>query len=315
MRLCQWIVVCQQYHIQENAPKDDNMKPRISIVTPAFNRADLMPSTLHSVLGQDFSDFEYIVVDDGSTDGTLEWLQTIEDKRLTVLTHPNNENRGQAASINLGLRRAQGDFIVILDSDDLLAEGSLRAHADILEENESLGMVYGQGVAIDGQGNKLFPLFPDDHYEESDPNRLLLDCYIVSPGLCMFRKETVKMVGELEENFRAAQDHDFVLRIAEVSKIAYSSYECFFYRKHEGTISAHGQLTRWKNGFEILRRASERYPYSPITLRKRRAVLHFRLGQTYLRNSSSLEAIRHFVFAGCTDPVRALGVILGREKA
>ncbi|BEH14458.1 glycosyltransferase [Marinobacter shengliensis] len=295
---------------------DQDSLPLVSVITPSFNRVDLLPATLNSVLSQGYEQLEYLIVDDGSTDGTWEWLNCVDDPRVKVFSHPDRKNRGQAASINLGLRYARGRYVVILDSDDLLAGGALAAHVQVMENTPSVGMVYGQGYAVDERAARLYKLFPSSHQEESDPNRLLLDCYIVSPGLCMFRKSVISKIGQLEETFRAAQDHDFVLRVAEVSRIAYSGVECFYYRKHRGTISANGQLSRWKNGFKILERAAVRYPYQRSTLRRRRAVLYFRLGQVYLEKGMYLKAISFFLTCSLLDPRRAIAVGLkGANRA
>lgn len=232
-----------------------------------------------------------------------------------MLAHPGNANKGQAASINLGLKEARGDYIVIIDSDDLLARGALERHAAIMEQDASVGIVYGQGYAIDINDKELYPLFDEHHVEYSEPDRLLIDCYVVSPGLCMFRRTVVEQAGALEETFRAAQDHDFLLRVAEKSRMVYSGHTCFYYRKHDATISANGEMTRWQNGFEILRRATERFPYKSTTIRRRRAVLNYRLGRVYLKQHRHLKALKYLLVAGVGDPVRAIGVLTGREPA
>jgi glycosyltransferase involved in cell wall biosynthesis len=293
----------------------DSMKPKVSVITPAYNRKDLTPRTVASVLDQSLADIEYLVVDDGSEDGTREWLAEHSDSRLRLLVHPGNANRGQAASINLGLAEARGDYIVIIDSDDLLAPGALEYHARIMDADASVGVVYGQGYAIDIDDKELYPLFDKDHAEYSDPDRLLLDCYVVSPGLCLFRRSVVEQAGALEETFRAAQDHDFLLRVAEKNRMVYSGYTCFFYRKHDATISANGEMMRWQNGFEILRRAAARFPYKSATIRRRRAVLNYRLGMVYLKQQRCLKALRYLLVAGVSDPARAIGVLVGREAA
>lgn len=102
---------------------DQDSLPLVSVITPSFNRVDLLPATLNSVLSQGYEQLEYLIVDDGSTDGTWEWLNCVDDPRVKVFSHPDRKNRGQAASINLGLRYARGRYVVILDSDDLLAGG------------------------------------------------------------------------------------------------------------------------------------------------------------------------------------------------
>ncbi|WP_396623117.1 glycosyltransferase [Marinobacter sp. W-8] len=285
----------------------------VSVITPSFNRLSLIPETVNSVLSQSYKFFEYIIVDDGSTDGTLDWLRSLDDARVKVLIHENHKNLGQAASINKGISNALGKYVVILDSDDLLAPGILSEHVSFLESHTSVGMVYGQGVAIDKSGNILYELFSPVHTENGDPNNLLLDCYIVSPGLCMFRKDTIEKIGFLEESFRAAQDHDFALRVAECSLIAYSGVPAFYYRKHDGAISVNGLETRWRNGFRILSRAIKRYPYKKKTVRKRLAVLNYHLGKVYW-SKNKFRSIRYFVLAGVFDPIRAIKVFLNTDN-
>jgi len=289
--------------------------PLISVIIPAYNRAPYIVDTLTSVFEQKYPNIEIIVVDDGSSDGTYELLKGYHNSgEVRLLTHPQRANRGQSASLNLGLLEAKGSFISILDSDDMFASGKLEDQAEFLQLNPDIGMVYGQGYAVDAEGKFLFEVPENGHRESGDPNLLLLDCYMALPGGALIRKPVMNKVGLFEETFRAGQDHDMALRIMEATKVAYLPKLAFYYRKHGDSISAKGLERRWRTGMEILRRASERYPYRKSTLRKRKAVLHFRLGQTYWRESGKLRAVGHLLMSGVLDPLRAVGVILGREK-
>ena len=285
------------------------MDPLVSVVTPAFNRAPYIEQTILSVLDQSMGDLEYLVVDDGSTDGTLEILAKQTDPRFRLLRHPGGVNRGQAASINVGLKEAKGRYIVILDSDDYLALDKIEWQTAFLEKNPDIGMIYGQGEAVDESGRFLFHTLPEDHVEPSDPNRLLLDCYIALPGGAMFRRSLLDKTGLFEENFRAAQDHDMALRLMETATVAYHPKVAFYYRKHADAISKNALERRWKTGFEILERAASRYPYSPRTLRKRRAVLNYRLGETYWRGRRYWQAAFYLAKSGLLDPGRAFLVV------
>lgn len=288
----------------------------VTVVIPSYNRNKYIKDAIDSVVSQKYQPFQLIVVDDGSTDGSFEKLQELlVSQNFMLLTHTDRCNKGQSASINLGLRHADGEYVAILDSDDMFAASKLERQVEFLQENPDVGMVYGQGHAIDAEGNFLFEVPANGHSELGDPNRLLLDCYMALPGGALIRKAVVDKVGFFEEGFRAGQDHDMALRIMEATKVAYLPELAFYYRKHGDSISAKGLERRWITGMEILRRAAERYPYKKSTLRKRKAVLHFRLGQTYWRESGKLKALRHMLMAGLMDPLRAIGVILGREKA
>lgn len=287
---------------------------QISVIIPAFNRAPYIEETLASVFEQEYPNIEVLVVDDGSSDGTYEILEKYRDQgAIELLTHAGRANLGQSAALNFGLRKASGEYIAFLDSDDMFASGKLEQQARFLASNPDVGMVYGQAHAVDAEGNFLFEVPNNEHEEPGDPNLLLLDCYMALPGGALIRKSVLDKVGFFEETFRAGQDHDMALRIMEATNTAYLPELAFYYRKHGDSISAKGLERRWKTGIEILDRARKRYPYRKSTIRKRRAVLHFRLGQTYWRKGSRVKALPHLVTSGVLDPARALSVIFGRE--
>ncbi|KPQ01363.1 glycosyltransferase [Marinobacter sp. HL-58] len=287
----------------------------VSVVIPSYNRAAYIEEAVDSVLKQSYKSIQLIVVDDGSDDGSYEKLGNYEALGvLDLLTHPDRQNRGQSAAINLGIRHASGEYFAVLDSDDMFASEKIANQVTFLEEHPDIGMVYGQGHAVDVEGNFLFKVPGDEHLELGDPNYLLLDCYMALPGGALIRKSVLDEVGFFEESFRAGQDHDMALRIMEATKTAYLPKLAFYYRKHGDSISAKGLERRWKTGMEILERARQRYPYESSTIRKRKAVLHFRLGQTYWREGDRVKALPHLVTSGALDPARALSVILGRER-
>ncbi len=124
------------------------MTPRFSIVIPTYNSAGSILETLNSCFAQTFSDFEIVVVDDGSSDNTVDVLNSVEDPRLVVVTQ---ENAGPAVARNHGMRKAQGQFIAFLDSDDLWYEGFLVAVQALLAEQGDV-LVYGKIVVDRGVG-------------------------------------------------------------------------------------------------------------------------------------------------------------------
>ena len=208
------------------------MNPLISVVIPSFNRLKYIPSAIESAFQCGLENLEVIVVDDGSTDGSLDYLSNLSEQgKICLMTHKDNKNLGQAASINLGLSEAQGEFIAILDSDDFFSKEKFASQVSYLQENPDVGMVYGQGHAIDEDGHFLFEVPADGHQEDSDPNKLLLDCYMALPGGSLIRRSVFDKVGLFEEGFRAGQDHDMALRIMESTKVAYLPRLAFFYRK------------------------------------------------------------------------------------
>lgn len=284
----------------------------VSVIIPAYNRVAYIDQTVNSVLNQTHPAVELIVVDDGSTDGTFEKLRAF-GAAIRLLTHDGHVNKGQSAALNLGLTEASGRYIAILDSDDYWAPDKLERQVAYLEAHPEIGLVYCNGYHVDDRGRELFPFHPEGHSEPNDPNSVLLDCYMLLPQSSLVRTEAFRRAGLFDEALRAAQDHDMLIRIAEVTSFAYQPFFGFFYRRHANSISVTGLERRWKNGFIILDKARRRYPYRPATIRKRLAVLNFRLGQVYWRESRLGAAFIHLLKAGILDPLRALAVVLGRE--
>lgn len=285
----------------------------VSVIIPCYNRERFIGATIDSVLGQTWSNVELIVVDDGCTDGSRKVLESY-GPRLTILEHPGRANKGQSAAINLGLRHSSGDYLAILDSDDLFAPDKIEKQVNFLERNPEFGLVYANCISIDENGAELHRMYHPGHQTPSRPEQVLEDCCYNVPSNSLFRRAVYEKVGLLDEKLRAAQDHDFAIRIAEVTRIGYID-ECLWnYRRHGASISRTRTVERWRNGFKILDAARKRYPYPTTTVLRRKAVLHFRLGQCYLLDKHYLKSIYHLLLAGLLDPLRSLRVVMGRER-
>jgi len=285
----------------------------VTVIIPAYNRVDYVDQAICSVLDQTYSAIQLIVIDDGSSDGTIEKVQTYIN-HLELLSHPGHSNRGQSASINLGLERAQGKYIAILDSDDYWESEKIEKQVAYLECHPDIGLVYSNGYAVDSNGNILYSCHGDDHQETNDPGRVLLDCYFLLPQNALVRKSVYDKVGKFDESYRAAQDHDMLIRISEVTRFAYIPDYLWYYRRHSDSISSRSEMLRWKNGFRILDAARLRYPYDRSVIRKRRAVLNYRLGCCYYKDRKLVSSLTHMITAAVLDPLRAFRVVLGVER-
>ena len=287
--------------------------PKVAVIIPCYNREKFIAQTVESVLSQSYPNIELVVVDDGSTDSSRRVLDNYKD-RIRILEHPGRVNKGQSAALNLGIRSTQSDYIAFLDSDDLFAPDKIEKQVAFLEAHPEIGLVYSNGHAIDENGQILYRIYDENHYEESDPNRVLLDCYFLLPNNSLLRRNVLSKAGLFDESFRSAQDHDMAIRVAEVTRIAYLNEPLFFYRRHKDSISRRSAMLRWKNGFKILKKARSRYSYRLPTIIKRLAVLNFRLGQCYREEGQYIKAVSYFIAAGICDPLRSMKVLAGREK-
>jgi len=119
------------------------MKPFVSVIIPTFNRLRLLKETVESVRNQTFRDFEIIVVNDGSADGTSEWLSCQSDLRAI-----NQENKGIATSRNVGAAAAQGQWLAFLDHDDMWEPQKLHVQAEFVQKNPEVGLVAARHVRL-----------------------------------------------------------------------------------------------------------------------------------------------------------------------
>jgi glycosyltransferase involved in cell wall biosynthesis len=286
--------------------------PRVSVVVPVYNRGKYIHETISSVLAQTFRDFEVIAIDDGSKDESRAVLDSF-GTAIRLLEHPGRSNRGQSASINVGLQAARGEFIAILDSDDVWLPEKLATQVKFMDAHPEVGLVYGNGWAIDESGRRRYVIYGPEHREDSQASRVLMDCYFFLPTNSLVRGAVMRKAGLFDESLRAAQDHDMAIRIAEITRLAYINEQMFYYRRHGDSISVKSADRRWRNGFLILDKAAARHPYPASVIRKRKAVLHFRLGQVEVKSRHFVSALSHFVLAGLLDPMRAVAVLTGKQ--
>lgn len=287
--------------------------PKVSVIIPCYNRGTFIAETIESVLNQSYQNIELVVVDDGCTDNSREVLEQYGE-RIRILDHPGRVNKGQSAALNLGLESCDGEYIAILDSDDLFAPEKIEVQVNFLQEHTQFGLVYSNGMNINSEGKQTYAIFPPTHRSPVGPAEVLMDCFINLPSNALVRKSVFDIAGGFDESLRAAQDHDMVVRLLEIAPAGYLDKCLWSYRRHEDSISRKGVIARWRNGFKILKAASQRYPY-PVRIRLgRRAVLSFRLGQCYWSESNYFRAVPLFIAAGLCDPLRSLKVLIGRER-
>ena len=182
--------------------------PRVSIVTPSLNQAAFLEETLRSVLLQGYPDLEYLVIDGGSTDGSVEIIR----KYASFLSYWVSEpDRGQADAINKGLRRLSGQIVGWLNSDDMLLPRAVQRAVVHLSDHPEIDVVYGPVERINERSHRVpTPLLPKDKVEMNRQNALA-GCVVNQPG-CFWRSEWTEKVGLLDESLRYAMDYDYWVR-------------------------------------------------------------------------------------------------------
>lgn len=180
--------------------------PLLSIVTPSYNQAAYLETTLQSVLQQSYPRVEYIVIDGGSDDGSLEIIARYADQLAYWESEPD---RGQADAINKGLKRASGKYVAWINSDDVYMPGAFSSAVRNLEDNPQVGMVYADGLMVD---ERLRLLDPHRYPQISLPDLLAFEV-LLQPAVFM-RRTALEAVGFLNDTFDLILDHELWVRIA-----------------------------------------------------------------------------------------------------
>lgn len=243
--------------------------PAVSVVIATYNRADLLPETIESVLRQRFRNFELIVVDDGSTDDTQEVLRSYGSRIRTFY----QENRGPAAARNLGVQHARGQWISIQDSDDLPTPDHLEALFAFAEKHSGYGMVFANGAYLSGPEHNRDAIIPKEKSRRlAQKGVRLVDLFeksIVRLQAALFSKKCLEAVGGQDEELRICADLDLAFRIFMRYPVAYLDKVIFLYRKHEGNISRHQDLRLMEN-IRVIEKLTREFPQSKELLGARR---------------------------------------------
>ena len=181
--------------------------PVVSVTTPSYNMAQFLEQTIQSVLGQDYPHVDYIVMDAGSTDGSVELLQKYEGR----LRYESRPDRGQADAINQGFAASQGQVFAYLNADDTYLPGAVGKAVRHLIRNPHAGMVYGDAYYTDEAGKIISP-YPTHAPDIAYLNR---NCYICQPASFLWR-HAFEEAGWMNVNQHYALDYDLWMRLVKL---------------------------------------------------------------------------------------------------
>jgi len=244
--------------------------PRMSIVTPSYNQAAFLEETILSVFAQDYPDLEYLVLDGGSDDGSIDIIKSHEERISFWVSEPD---RGQSHAINKGFRMATGEILGWLNSDDTYLPGCLRAVGEFFAANTEVKVAYGNFVYVDEEGRTLRQRHLPRRLSYT---KLLFHDYLGQPAV-FFRKEVLDRVGYLDECLRYSMDWDLFLRMRWQYDMAHINRNLATYRLHtKSKTSKEGDAT-YSEHLRAIFRKNKKPRFSNRALDE----LYYRLYRTY----------------------------------
>jgi GT2 family glycosyltransferase len=209
--------------------------PAISVIMAVHNAEKFLDASVQSILNQSFIDFEFIVIDDGSTDGSRIKLAEFsrKDTRIRVISRPN---KGLTPSLNEALNLASGTYIARMDADDIAMPLRFKTQINYLHRNPNVSLLGGAYELIDDAGRLLTTITPPTDDATLQEHALSGRTPICHP-LAMFRRDAALKVGGYDESFAVAQDLDLWLKLGEVGKMAAVTDVLLQYRQHVNSVS------------------------------------------------------------------------------
>lgn len=266
--------------------------PKVSILLTCFNHVRFLPECWAGIQNQTFKDFEVVAIDDGSTDGTREWLTSNAGRAKIIF---NEANLGTYASLNCALQEATGEFVAILNDDDLWSPRKLEVQLELFNRNSRVGLVHTDGGFIDSQGRPVegSPLgFEFPRTETGNAVIPLLYANKIIASAALVRKQCFDDLGGFNDAYFGSGDWEMWLRIAENWDIGYVDEKLTYYRVH-GDNASHKLERIWQDDEKLRLWMRSKYsdyeklPLDPDELKQAKAHNEACLGTVMMLNGKS----------------------------
>lgn len=284
--------------------------PKVTVLMSVYNGEKYLNEAINSILNQTFEDFEFLIVNDGSTDKTGEILKSYNDLRIEIIS--NVKNIGLTKSLNKGLKLAKGKYIARQDGDDISLPDRIIKQVDFLDRNLDIAIVGTNYFRINEKG---------DIVQEINRKRKDIDIKInlskgnqLGHGTLMFRKDCVEKIGFYRETFKYAQDYDFVLRFSDKYKLANIPELLYKWRINSHSISVSKKIVQDRYAELALKLFNERKKMGYDRLEKGEEIVeifnnsievinqkelfdgYFFWGINFFNNKDYVNALKNFLF-------------------
>jgi glycosyltransferase involved in cell wall biosynthesis len=243
------------------------MTPPVSVVMPVYNSEPYIAGAVESILAQTFGDYEFIILDDGSTDRSLAVIQEIarRDSRIRVISRPNT---GQTRAMNELISEARGEFVVRMDSDDYSFPDRIEQQLAFLRAHPDVVAVGGEVIWMDRDGDLIRSFCVGHTHEQIDAAQLSGVASAVAQPASMIRRQVLLDIGGYRNELEPAEDFDVFLRLAEHGKLANLDRVVLRYRIHPDSSGGRQREAQNRMKHQALRDAHDRrgLVYRPVDL-------------------------------------------------
>lgn len=231
------------------------MQPRFSIITPCYNAIKTLPDTVDSVLEQTFRDWEFVLVDDGSTDGTGEWITKQDDSRIRCI---QGNHRGRAAARNRAITEAKGEWVTFLDADDMWLKEKLELVSNAINEHPEITFIYTWAAVIDMAGKRVGSMHPK-LYHGHIFEELLRGNFICNSTVAV-RRDILQKTGGFDEHLEYPEDWDLWIRLSAYGTAFGLGEELTLYRQGSGYFEKNPE-TVCQSMLKVMEKAQDRFKH------------------------------------------------------
>lgn len=268
--------------------------PAVSVIIATYNHADYLSKAVGSVLGQQFTDFELMVVDDGSTDRTPAILEGLAKAHPGKFRYERKPNGGVGAAMNFALERTSGELVAFLDSDDAWTPGHLATLVPLLANDPSAVVAFGRRRPMDEHGLPVER--PDKRWFTGKVTTQLFRSMFISKICMLARRETIEQAGRFDEALRMGEDYELLLRMSRLGEFRGAETVVAYRRRHGSNLTADTPAYRVRTAALL-----ERFYFKldgwkdvePDVARRRLSRAHYSAGKKLLRAGDAKSARFH----------------------
>jgi glycosyltransferase involved in cell wall biosynthesis len=239
----------------------DQINPKISVIMPVYNSSQFLRAAIESILNQTMSDYEFIIINDGSNDESVEIISEYERKDARICFINNKENSGLIDVLNQGISVSTGDYIARMDADDISLPQRFKVQSQFLDTHPEVGVVGSNVHFIDSSGRRISNFINNPRLPQTTNQikwSLCFSCCLIHPTI-MMRQELVKKVGGYNKQAKHAEDYDLWERMSVITNYYNLSQKYLLLRKHEKNVTVLHMDTTLGNSQKISQKLLSNY--------------------------------------------------------